>query len=244
MRRELVDAFAQLRCGSIAIGPLSFTAAARDSVPVATAPSSARRPPRRGRPCPATSCMRSNTVASRSSQQCTGLRSGGGLELALACDLRVVVQGTRVGLPEVGIGRFPLSGSQRLPRVLGIVACGRMDAACGDAAGRMPGRRTIVRSCRGSIRSAAAGRARIGASSRRSHPPTPIRHRPFPDRDQRGALREVSRALSAGEVLAAQRALLSALRAAVESEDFQAGLDRAQELFDELVGAAEAGRPA
>ncbi len=49
-----------------------------------------------------------------------GFAMGGGLELALACHARIAVASARVGLPEVGIGRFPLSGSQRLPRLLGV----------------------------------------------------------------------------------------------------------------------------
>jgi 3-hydroxyacyl-CoA dehydrogenase/enoyl-CoA hydratase/3-hydroxybutyryl-CoA epimerase len=47
---------------------------------------------------------------------------GGGLELALACDYRVVTndQKTILGLPEVKLGLFPCwGGTQRLPRLVG-----------------------------------------------------------------------------------------------------------------------------
>ncbi len=45
---------------------------------------------------------------------------GGGLELALCCDLRIADSTARLGLPEVCLGAVPGSGgTQRLPRVVG-----------------------------------------------------------------------------------------------------------------------------
>jgi enoyl-CoA hydratase/carnithine racemase len=46
---------------------------------------------------------------------------GGALELALACDLRVVASDAVVGLPETRIGLIPdVGGSSRLPAVVGL----------------------------------------------------------------------------------------------------------------------------
>lgn len=51
-----------------------------------------------------------------------GLALGGGLEIALACDLRIASEKARLGTPEVTLGLVPgWGGTQRLPRM--VPAC-------------------------------------------------------------------------------------------------------------------------
>lgn len=49
-----------------------------------------------------------------------GYAFGGGLEMALACDIRLVAEETKVGLTETKLGIIPgAGGTQRLPRLVG-----------------------------------------------------------------------------------------------------------------------------
>lgn len=50
-----------------------------------------------------------------------GAALGGGLELAMACHMRIVTENAKLGLPELQLGIIPgFAGTQRLPRYVGV----------------------------------------------------------------------------------------------------------------------------
>jgi Enoyl-CoA hydratase/carnithine racemase len=57
----------------------------------------------------------------------SGFALGGGLELALACDMRIAAPDARLGFPEINLGIFPgAGGTQRLPRLIGTAKAKEM----------------------------------------------------------------------------------------------------------------------
>lgn len=104
-----------------------------------------------------------------------GYALGGGLEMALACDLRVIADEAQVGLPELTHGLVPGGGgTQRLPRLIGtartleLLYLGeRVDAATAVSLGianrRVP-RADLVASTR-ALAAAIAAKPRAAARS-------------------------------------------------------------------------------
>ena len=56
-----------------------------------------------------------------------GVAYGGGLELALACDMRIAAKGVKMGLTETSLAIIPgAGGTQRLPAVVGVARAKEM----------------------------------------------------------------------------------------------------------------------
>ncbi|MEM1577090.1 MAG: 3-hydroxyacyl-CoA dehydrogenase/enoyl-CoA hydratase family protein [Archaeoglobaceae archaeon] len=56
-----------------------------------------------------------------------GYAFGGGCELALACDFRIMKRGAKIGLTEVALGLIPgWGGTQRLPKLVGVAKAKEM----------------------------------------------------------------------------------------------------------------------
>ena len=96
-----------------------------------------------------------------------GLAYGGGLEIALACDIRIAATTARFALPEVKIGSMAGSGgTQRLAAVVGPTLAARMILT-----GRADRRRTRARG-RAGVRTV---RARQADGRRDGDSPRPLR---------------------------------------------------------------------
>ncbi|MEO8104257.1 MAG: enoyl-CoA hydratase-related protein, partial [Betaproteobacteria bacterium] len=104
-----------------------------------------------------------------------GFCLGGGLEIALACDLRLATVDATFALPETGLGIIPGGGgTQRLPRIIGAAAAlelmmtgERIDAARAQQLG-------IVSRVVANVDALAAEAARIAAQISK-RPPLAIR---------------------------------------------------------------------
>ena len=134
-------------------------------------------------------------------------------------------------LPEVNIGVFPLSATQRLPRVIGVARAAGFMLAGESVAASDP----VIAGCfdrivmsEDELLQAALQLAQACVTA----PPVLLRARPIPG-DPVAELQSVLERHAGDALSPAQQALLQAVRAAVEADSFQAGLDCAQYLFDD-----------
>jgi 3-hydroxyacyl-CoA dehydrogenase len=163
-----------------------------------------------------------------------GFAMGGGLETAMVCHGRVACADTRIALPEVKLGVIPPSGTQRLPRLIG------MDAAIDlilsgetrharDFDGTPLFDRIVSASDLAALREAACEVAQEILA----------RGRPYPLVRNRSVVSDGSRAPLAAARQShtgpAQQGALEALAAAAESPDFEAGMRVANAICERLL---------
>jgi len=170
-----------------------------------------------------------------------GFAVGGGLELALACHYRVAQCDTRLALPEIKHGVIPPSGSQRLPRAIGVDRALQMivfaEYVNADA---LDGTGLFHRLCKEDVVAAALS---CIVDHDATVPPASIllRHRPIaPDApDILAAWRERLRAMPQSD--AVMHHCLDAVEYAVRAHSFDAGLAASKRLHDQLAGLATNG---
>lgn len=172
-----------------------------------------------------------------------GFAMGGGLETALACHLRVAEINTKIALPEAKVGTLPLSGTQRLPRVIGLAAAidlilsGRTCVAGEFAGTRMFDALVPVDTALPAAERLARDVAAAFGKRPRALPL--IRHLPLHEPDAPAILAAARSGLDARQGALVQRGMLAALAACVEAKDFDEGMCRARAIFDELMSSDE-----
>jgi len=160
-----------------------------------------------------------------------GQALGGGLEVALACDYRVMDAKARVGLPEVTLGLIPgAGGTQRLPRLAGVdtglqlaVTGKPISASEAQAAG------IADQVTSDDLKATALAFASSAAQGKRR-----ISHMPAPDHSAEDFARWESHAAKRLSGQSAPLAVIEAARFGLEN-GFDAGLKRERELFVDLV---------
>jgi enoyl-CoA hydratase len=176
-----------------------------------------------------------------------GFAVGGGFELALACHHRIAAQSTRIALPEMKHGVVPPSGSQRLPRAIGVarsldlMVTGRTVHAQAFADSSI-----FARLCDEAelLQTALdfAGQLDVVPPAR-----SLLRHRALDGAEARTGLAAWRERLRDDpQATPAMHACVQAVGFAVDAPDFDAGLAAAKRLHDELAAShlvipAEAG---
>ena len=176
-----------------------------------------------------------------------GFAMGGGLETALVCHFRLAAGETRIALPEIKLGLIPLSGTQRLPRVLGLEAAIDFILESQTLLARDFVRDTlfdaVIEGDGRDVVDAAVRFARAAADHQRDEPGHRLplmRNRAMRERNAAAILvRARERAAGRGAIAVAA---VEAIAASVEAPDFDAGMQRARGIFDWLSASDEVRR--
>ena len=173
-----------------------------------------------------------------------GTALGGGYETALVCHYRIAAPSAKVGLPEVNLGLLPgAGGTQRVPRLVGVEAALDIIAMGKPITAKVALGLGLIDALaeEGRLREDAIAFARKiraeGAPLRR------VRDREDKIADARGRpeiyadyLKKNGRGFRGFK---APFNIVKAVEAAAEAPDFDAGLRREAELFDELLNSTE-----
>ena len=175
-----------------------------------------------------------------------GWALGGGLETALVCHYRVAAADSRIALPELKLGVIPLSGTQRLPRVLGLEAAAELILGGQQTPVRsladFPLFDRIVEGDAAQVVAEAIALARqLLATAGNPGPELPlIRHRSVPDANAGAILRDLRARVAGQDPIC--RETVNAVAASVEARDFDEGMAVARAIFDRLSASDEVRR--
>jgi enoyl-CoA hydratase len=170
-----------------------------------------------------------------------GVAMGGGLETAMVCHFRVAAMDTKIALPEIKLGLIPLSGTQRLPRAIGLEAAIDFILSARTMLARDFARDTLFDvqvdgDAQRVVEEAVQFARGLDAAGMIDRLPL-IRNRIIPGDDAADILaRARSRAI---DVSPAAVAAVEAIAAAVEAGDFDAGMARARSIYDRLSASDE-----
>lgn len=177
-----------------------------------------------------------------------GFALGGGLETAMACHFRVAMADAQIALPEVALGVIPISGTQRLPRLvpleraIELILSGTKRRAADFADTSLfdvlvPGQ--IARAEEPAALYQAARALALAAAGR--GPPYPRASlRAVDAARSQEVLAEAAAQLDGASASHAKRQALAAIAAAVNATDFDAGLHQAAAICETLLASDKA----
>lgn len=161
-----------------------------------------------------------------------GYALGGGLETAMACHYRVATARARLALPEARIGVIPLSGTQRLPRLIGIEAAIDMILNAREILAEDAPKPLI------DTVAAPDDLLAVAADWAKAPPTALARNMPLPD-DAPQKLANARAALAAGVYPPFAKHLLAAMECGVNAS-FDDAVKGARTIYDAVVGSHEA----
>jgi enoyl-CoA hydratase len=170
-----------------------------------------------------------------------GMAIGGGLETAMVCHFRVASRDTLIALPEVALNIIPISGTQRLPRLLplraalALILSGDKRRAA-DFAGTDLFDQLIDSTSPQMLTEAAHAYALRAAAG--SIPLRRVRDRPVLS-SSADVLRDAWDELRGRETRGAEAEAIQAVAAAVDSADFDTGLRAATAICERLLASDE-----